>query len=496
MSQLPDQSPEAASPETAPEVEEAGSYHLIGQREENERRGIFHVSLGVLAVVVAYFAVNSKVEDILHLYLGLTILVLATLPMIFWLRTGGAHFPVFEPIMLLCVGAYALPLLAGHEFVGMFPAETITLAGFSVVIYQLSAIAAYFLMRGLPGRSAFWHDTVLTPQLARLVPYGLVLSGVYIGISTFTTWVPGELESVLRAVFYGVGILATFVTFQRWGRNELTPGEKALFGTMFVLQLIFMAATLLLIGIISQVGIGLLGYLSSGRRVPWVTLVLTFFCLAILHNGKSQMRTLYWTPEYQSIPRITELPGFFSKWFAYGTQSPLVGTSKDSASAKLIERTSLFHILCLVAYQSPDRQPYLMGETYGNVLPQLIPRFFWSAKPRSHVSTYRLSTYYGLQDEDATQTTTIAFGMLTEAYANFGLVGCILLGLVQGAVFKKLHTLSVQSPLFSFAGLMMILFTAWSFNSELTMAAWVSSLYQALIIVLGLPFLLRGFLGF
>ncbi len=492
MNQPPDPTPDVPAPET--ELEEVGSYHLTGRHEAKEQRNVFQICLGLLAALCAYFVITAQVQDVLHLYLGLVILALSVLPMIFWLRTGGAHFPVFEPVMLLCAGAYALPLLGRNEAVAIYSADTVTLAGFSVFLYQLSAIAAYALTRGLPGRGGFWRDTVITSEVARLVPYGLVLSTIYIGVSTFTTWVPSSIESVLRAIFYGLSILCSFVMFQRWGRNELKPQEKALFGTLFVLQLIFFCATLLLIGVISQVGIGLLGYLSSGRRVPWVMMLIAFFTLAVLHNGKSEMRAIYWSPEEQTIPKFTQLPGFFSRWFTFGVQSPLVGSGKESASSKLIERTSLFHILCLVAYESPDRQPYLMGETYGYVLPQLIPRLFWSNKPRSHISTYRLSTYYNLQDEDATQNTTIAFGMLTEAYANFGMVGCVLLGLVQGAVFKKLQTLSSRSPLFSLAGLMMILFTAWSFNGELTMAAWFSSLYQALIIVLGLPLALRALL--
>jgi hypothetical protein len=41
----------------------------------------------------------------------------------------------------------------------------------------------------------------------------------------------------------------------------------------------------------------------------------------------------------------------------------------------------------------------------------------------------------------------------------------------------------------------MILLTAWSFNAELTMAAWVSSFQQAVLMVLGLPLLLRSLLG-
>ena len=151
------------------------------------------------------------------------------------------------------------------------------------------------------------------------------------------------------------------------------------------------------------------------------------------------------------------------------------------------------HILCLVVDWSPSRQDFLDGETYGYVLPQLIPRFLWPDKPRSHIATYRLSIYYGLQDEDATNATTIAFGMLSEAYANFGMFGAGLLGLFWGVILKKLQVLSLHSPMFSQAGLMMILLTAWAFAIELTMAAWLSSLFQALVIVLGVPLLIRGF---
>jgi hypothetical protein len=149
----------------------------------------------------------------------------------------------------------------------------------------------------------------------------------------------------------------------------------------------------------------------------------------------------------------------------------------------------------LIVSFTPERQDYLYGSTYRHVIPQLIPRLFWPDKPRSHVATFELSLYYGLQNEEDTNNTTIAFGLLTEAYANFGFFGSIFLGLFWGYTLKKLQIWSTFSPMFSFAGLFMILLTAWSFSAELTMAAWISSLEQAVLVVIGIPMTLRALFG-
>ena len=472
------------------------AYALLGGDQAQRGPRLFNTGLGLLAAALLYLGYTAQVSDILHLYQGLIIFTLSFVPGLLWAKSGGSRFPVFEPIMLMCANAYAIPLINGHEQLLQYAPEVISKAGWTVILYQVSAIAAYQLTQGRPGESFFWHEEILGRQVNKFVVYGLLFSSVYIAIATFTPWIPSAIESVLRAGFFGIGILCTFISSQRWGRGELTESEKAVIICTLVPQLVMQTIGLLLIDSLSLLGIALLGYLSGGKRIPWVPMLSAFFFLAILHNGKSQMRHKYWEQQAPS-PTFTQLPAFYSEWIGYGLQpAQKTGrTDEVSNSRKLLERTSLIHILCLVVNYSPDRQPFLNGETYGYVLPQLIPRFFWPDKPRSHIATYRLAIYYGLQDEDATNATTIAFGMLTEAYANFGMIGGVLLGIFWGFSLKKLQVLSWHSPMFSLAGLMMILLTAWSFGSELTMAAWISSLNQAMIVVLGIPLVLRKILG-
>jgi len=476
-------------PDPAPDEQIEPS--LLGGEHVKRGRMLFHTGIVLLIAALTYFAYNAKVSDVLHLYLGLMMFTLSFLPGLLWAKNGGSRFPVFETILILCANTYALPVLNANDQLPGYSSEVITHACLTVILYQLSAIVSYTSVRGTYGQTKFWHESLITDKVEKLMGYGLLLSALYVWLSTFTTLIPNELNSSLRAIFFGIGILSTFVCAQRWGRGELTSRGKALMLCALIPQLIFMSVGLLLIGVISLVGIGLLGYLSGGKRIPWLSLTITFVVLAVLHTGKTRMREKYWEQEYPA-PTMSQLPAYFSEWIQFGLEP----TSGDkTVSQKMLERTSLMHILCLVIDYTPSRQAFLHGKTYGYVLPQLIPRLVWPDKPRSHVATYELSIYYGLQNEEDTEKTTIAFGLLTEAYANFGVIGATLLGLFWGVGLKKLQIWSTYSPMFSFAGLLMILMTAWALNSEFTMAAWVSSLYQALVVLLGIPLILRKLLG-
>jgi hypothetical protein len=487
--------------QTAP-VEDAAvrTYDLIGRRDERERRRLYVTCLAAVIAAATYFGLTADVEDPLHRYLGLVIFGLSLWPALEWVKQGGNRFPVFEPMMALCANAYGVPLMQGHQLFAQYPPESVTLAALAVIAYLVGAILSYQVTSGRPARGQFWTESILNQRAERYVSYGLVLSTVYTGLAAFTQAIPDDIESVLRAVFSGVSILCTFITCQRWGRGEITSTERWLFGSMIVAQLLIQATGLMLIGSISLIGIAILGYLSAGRSLPMVPVTVTFALVAILHNGKSTMRDEYWEDNVRRRPEVSQLPGFFADWVTVGLNPPVSerrGELEDerSASARLLDRASLMHILTMIVHYTPDRQPYLNGETYGYVLPQLIPRLLWPEKPPSHVGTNRLSVYYGLQSEDATTNTTIAFGMPAEAYANFGLFGMVGLGVFFGVALKKFQVLSAHSPMFSLAGITMILLTAWSLNAEFTMAVWISSLFQAMIVALGIPLILRGVLG-
>jgi len=326
----------------------------------------------------------------------------------------------------------------------------------------------------------------------RWLPFGLWLHVGYLFLGTFTTVVPDEIDSVLRAVFFGISICCSFLIGRYWGDDDLPADQKPNIVCAMLIEIILQLLTLYLITAISGLIVFFLAYVSAGRRIPWAAIAISFGVFSVLHNGKSAMREKYWA-EGAKAPGITDMPAFFFEWAGHGLESPQADGEAPHKS-KLLERASLLQMLCLVIDSTDNGLPLLMGETYGYIPAQLVPRIIWPDKPSGQVATMRLSIYYGLQDEYSTRSTSIAFGTLTEAYANFGFIGMALFGIFVGWAGKVISVWTRSCPLLSNGSLIMILIMAWSIQIELPMSVWVASLYQAMICVLLLPFAARFFI--
>ncbi|MBP7141504.1 MAG: hypothetical protein KBA71_06320 [Opitutaceae bacterium] len=454
---------------------------------------LFRGGLVATAALCAYFAFVFPIDDPVHRFQGLAILILSVLPGLRWARRQESAFPVFQTFMITGLNSFALPLLGGHELLRHYPAESVTAAAWGVILFQLCAIAGYELARGLPRAGIWWNMPLFKGSIDRLLRAGLGISTLYTLLSEFTEVIPPEFNSILRAIAFGVGTLCTFLLSRAWGAGELSMGNRIYFGVMLGAQALLLVSTLFLVSGLSLLVLALIGYVSGGKRIPIVTCLLLFVGMAILHNGKSAMRMKYWEDEAPR-PTLTELPSFFAEWVQHGLTYRSQAAGDTIVSRKLIERTSLLHMLTLVVDATPSRQPFLDGETYAHVLPQLVPRIFWPDKPVGHVSTHRLATYYGLQDEESTLRTTIGFGVVAEAFANFGFPGLAMLGALIGVCTKLTGVWTRYSPLISYPGLLMVLLLAWSFQIELPMSAWIASLSQAAVAVLGVPFVLKRFI--
>lgn len=457
---------------------------------ELSSRRLYQAGLALLILAAAWFLLSAEGELTSGTLLGLAIMAAACSPLLRWAKLRRNWFPAFEIACLTCVAFYAIPLLNHHEELKAFPAAVVNESAGLVLAYLLAANLG-FNLQTRPVRAASWASASLFPEtIYRYVPVGLALNTLHLAMESFTNLLPANLEGTLRALFFGLGTVAVFVLSRLLGLGLLSPRAKVFFFLNLALQIVILFSHLYLISGISILALGLIAYATARRKIPILAIAVLIPILGILHNGKASMRERYWENGSTSLG-IAELPAFFAQWIDHGLNDR--GTSENRPRSSVFDRASLLQMLCLGVDRVPGFKPYLMGESYIDIPAQFIPRFAWPDKPSSLLSNIRLALYFNLIDPDTPFKVSIAFGMIAEAYLNFGPVGVILLGLGFGLLSRRLATLSLGAPQFSALGILMILLTAWSFQAEMVMATWISSLFQAAVVCIGLPLAYRKF---
>lgn len=455
---------------------------------------LFQAGCGALVAAIAWCLFRTGGDVSLDTLLGLAILVLAALPALLWAKNRRTWFPAFEIASLTCITFYALPLLTIRRAQADFRPEVVTESAGLVVLYLAAANLAFLVGRD-QHRAPHWLTATLLPTGSyRIIPVSLALNTVYVTLTTFTDIIPFELLGTLRALFFGIGTLSTFILARLWGLGLLSRNEIGFTVINISLQLVMLFSHLYLITGISLVALALIAYAHASRRVPWLFILFFVPLLAILHIGKPEMRRIYWS-EGKPAPTPLQIPGFFVDWIhaSFERRARLADEDDKGDNYSIVDRASLIQMLHLAVDRVPSIKPYLDGESYVDIPAQLVPRFLWPGKPSSLDSNVQLAIHLGLVDAVSAQQVSIAFGMLAEAYMNFGVLGVILLGAAFGAAFKRAATLSRDVPQFSALGILMILLTAWSFQAELILATWLVSLFQASIICIGLPLVYRRF---
>lgn len=442
-----------------------------------------------IAALIGWLIYDSEVTDPLLLLLGSLIIVLGALPALRWARHLERNLPAFELLMLTAIPFYAVQIFQQHPATTDFPNDVLLYAALSVVLFQLCALGAHRITPARPLTHRIWRANLLGRRQRRLPFVGLAANLAFLFAANFTDLIPWEFLSVLRALFFGVGIVSAFLLARMWGARELSIAEKNAFAIGLCLQFIINTSGLYLISAGSLLLLALIGYVTESRKIPFAVAIAGFFFLAILHNGKSEMRHLYWN-DAAAKPAFSQLPAFFTEWVGYGLTFETEEGERE-VTAGILERSSLFHILCVVVDRTPSLKPHLEGETYRSIPFVLVPRVFWPDKPAPHDSNQLLAIQYGFSTVETAGNVSIAFGTPSEAYANFGLLGLAFLGAFYGLFFKKITGWAAACPPISFGGLVIVLLVAWSFQAEMILVVWLSSLFQATIALVGIPMAIK-----
>jgi hypothetical protein len=495
-------------------------YTQIGNLADSVRWGlqrVFLLATVALAGETAFlFATGSAGATAFALIALGTLLVLAV-----W-RPSGIGLPIVPLIAVQHLVVYGLPIVIGHEVLEHFPEQFVTMAGVEVLIFSVALAAAWRLgMTMFRPASAMSYalqgfNQETAGKLKRL-GFGLILgSSLHIVLESLNLFapvyavLPEGSTSLVTTLVSAAGACGFFLVAMFVGTGDLSIGGRILFWGLLAGDCFIRAAGFLLSASTALLASVLIGLFWSTGRLPRRFLIVVLLILAFLNLGKFTMREQYWAKEGDSAPQFSlrQMPDHYAEWVqaSYDALTPggaeaaeAVEGAKRPKSQNLLERINNLENLLFVidAVEVSHVQP-LHGATYALIPPLFVPRIFWPEKPRTHEGQVLLNVHFGRQDLNATFQTYIAWGLLPEAYGNFGpRGGAIFLGLCLGLFFAAVENFTARKLLLSVEGFIsftLLLDMAGSF--EMVASVLVTAIFQSvvLLVIASVPFVERTIL--
>lgn len=436
-------------------------------------------------VVTAYFIYLSfDLDDPLVRILGAApVMLTAMLPAYLWCARRVRGVPIFPLFALTYLWTYAIPLVSQHPAIVVYDDVAVLAAGLTVTGFLMLATLAWYSFTA-SSAPVLRTERVLKEREGRAFFFAMIVSAGLFTMGVTGQWL--ELEagvfSIVRAMLFALATVGLLALSYQWGKGELPPAQRLVFAGAFVFYLLAQMSSLFLVSAIVAAGLVIVGYTTGRRHFPGVWVLVAVMMFGFLHVGKGAMREQYWGPAPQAV-QIWNYPGFFAEWFAHAIEE--INTTGSNAPAQPIyERVSLAHLLLKVQSETPESVPYLYGVTYAIIPSLLTPRILDPDKLAAHEGTTILNVHYGIQQREDTATTTIGWGLLNEAYANFGMLGVAGLGLLFGGMYGWVTRKTAGASVLALRSLVAMTFAALAVQAEFTAGVYFSALFQSLISVL------------
>jgi hypothetical protein len=448
----------------------------------------FWLSVSVYTAFVVVKSFSSKMLGIEDVIGSVSISVASIFPIYLWCAGKAFGIPIFPMFSATYLWTCALPLV--YENPGIFVytnserfIASMTVAGFLLLV---TLIWHRFQLSNKHTQSQNYYRALETKK-GELLFIGILILGNLFTIFSYAGWlnIVGDFYSLIRGAILGLTAIASFAMAYQFGRGNLSVNRTILYLSFITIQVIANAVSLLLVGSLTLFLISVVGYSLGKRKLPWIFIVIMLSLFTLLHAGKGEMRRLYWQQSVEPLQYVSR----YAEWINFGVNGLFPKEENESESQSFLERSSILQQLLLTQSSTEKGQSLLNGATYA-MLPQLlIPRIFYSEKITSHEGTYILNIHYGSQTREDTQSTTIGWGLLAEAYANFGFFGCVLLAAICGVVYGYMGLISHNVPIFSDRFLFAILFFTYAFQTEFTAGVYIAALFQSSVTLFIFSFL-------
>lgn len=449
----------------------------------------------VILVAVLLFVVGGVWAESIEGFMAYVLVALpAILPSIVWVHSGAPGIPVLPVTAAFHYLYFAVPLLRESPQRSVYDSSEVLFASVTVALFLAAATVVWWLLLRRTVNAAAHSQVAVQPggAIVRIVIGGIIFGNVFylltlLGALAFS----GSFFGTVRSIAVTGAAIACYLAGYCRARGILAGGRWWIVLLGIGLLVAMAWSTLFLVSGLWFVIAVIFGYTITAKRVPWKLLVPFSILVFILHAGKGEMREKYWNTSNFSTVAIVDIPSLMTEWFEAGIGAIADGTVQEN----FVDRASLLYMLLYVERLTPAEIPYFEGETYWNLPRYLVPRFIDPDKPESQGNLALLNVRYGLQTVDETRSTTIGWGIISEAFANFGLVGVLFIGLLYGALTALFTRGSANVSAVDLRTLVAVAALVSMCNLEADFAYLMTNLWQAVASALIFFVILKQFLG-
>lgn len=194
--------------------------------------------------------------------------------------------------------------------------------------------------------------------------------------------------------------------------------------------------------VVSGIAIGIT-YAATRRRVPYFWVVAVIAVFALLQPIKGEYRYQVWKQGLEAGP-IEKLQLFTRMGWNYYFSGEGGGGAAEEGIDKTFDRINHLMVTAAIYADTPERQPFLHGQSYLPLLTKWIPRFLWPGKPEEDFGNRWAQRYGYLGAYD--YRTSFNLPWLPEMYMNFGYAGVVGVNLLVGLLFRFLAVNLWQRP--------------------------------------------------
>lgn len=441
----------------------------------------------VLLLGLGYFY-SPEFEDFLGYAL---ILFAAVIPAAIWINSNSGGIPIFPAVAVLYWVYFGIPTMRGvGERAGYSPQHVLS-ADISVAIFLAVATATWFRLLKPPRttkreiRTNFSMDK--RPVIA-LVTIGLGMGLSYYAL-TFSGFASsmGSVNGIIRAVLLAPMILACYFLGYGSAKRMFTGTQWVIAVTVLVAILLLQLSGQQIVTEATEVGAALMGYTYTARRIPWIIVLVVAVTVSVLQAGKAEIRA-----RYMGVTMTAQMtPAMVTSWFATGIST----ISSNARHSSLADRAALLTQIIRIEQWTPDKVPYLEGETYSYLPSMLVPRILNPGRLPVQVVMALLDVRYGFLTREQTSSTAVGVNIVCEAFANFGYLGIIAIGALFGVVTGYFTRISSNREATSLPTLLAIATMVTLLDLEADLSYLATTLFQSSVAIVVFYYGLRFVFG-